>query len=315
MRSFVSVQRVNRRCKNTRKYLLKIALMERQLAGREYVEMSVHERMQHKYDKKLADVQAQLDQTTLLYRAARERELTREREAAAEAQEGGDGDEGDDDDGDDGSGDDDDGDDGGEGKADSPELRQLRELKQALGVAWNRNLPARSFCGDRTKQYSLDTWKKRTVKHLVAVLAGRAEGDDGLDVIVHVLKRLGYLELIMQHSSCKKLRKAIVEEAIKKWQLHWSARHALHIWDKLDLSRSQFETLRHLLYICFLSSTCRSLMITFPFECGRIPTTQAIVCSLVDSQLVCPVRHSISSSQMTLESLSRLRQAAASGMP
>ena len=46
--------------------LLKVAHLERQLAGREFVEASVHEGMQHRYEYKLAAVQKQLDETAEL---------------------------------------------------------------------------------------------------------------------------------------------------------------------------------------------------------------------------------------------------------
>ena len=59
--------------------MLKIAYLERQTAGKEYVEMGVHLGMQHRYDYKLSAVQTQLDQTASLYRLCREREAARER--------------------------------------------------------------------------------------------------------------------------------------------------------------------------------------------------------------------------------------------
>ena len=34
---------------------------------------------------------------------------------------------------------------------------------------------------------------------------------------------------------------------VAKVQEHWTARHAVHIWDRLELSRSQMEVLHHLL--------------------------------------------------------------------
>ena len=48
--------------------MLKIASLERQTAGKEYVEMSVHLGMQHRYDYKLSAVQTRLDQTAALRR-------------------------------------------------------------------------------------------------------------------------------------------------------------------------------------------------------------------------------------------------------
>ena len=66
--------------------MLKIAHLERQIAGKEFVERSVHEGMQHRSDYRLAAVQKQLDVTAELLRVHRERERERER-AEAEAEE------------------------------------------------------------------------------------------------------------------------------------------------------------------------------------------------------------------------------------
>ena len=41
--------------------------------------------------------------------------------------------------------------------------------------------------------------------------------------------------------------KAIIRRALNKIQEHWTPRHAVHVWDRLELSRSQMETLSHLL--------------------------------------------------------------------
>jgi hypothetical protein len=89
-----------------------------------------------------------------------------------------------------------------------------------------------------------------------AVLAGRGDGE-GIEDIGHVLDNLGYLKRLVDAKVFAKVRSAIVQEAMDKWQLHWSARHALHVWDKLDLSRSQFENLRHLLSFIFSPQTNR----------------------------------------------------------
>ena len=44
------------------------------------------------------------------------------------------------------------------------------------------------------------------------------------------------------------LLKGVVKEAVNKTQTHWTARYAVHVWDRLELSRSQImDTLRHLL--------------------------------------------------------------------
>ena len=67
--------------KEMRASVLKIAHLERQIAGKEFVERSVHDRMHYRNDQKLAAVQKQLDDTAELLRLMREREREREREA------------------------------------------------------------------------------------------------------------------------------------------------------------------------------------------------------------------------------------------
>ena len=71
------------------------------------------------------------------------------------------------------------------------------------------------------------------------------------------MDRLGYLKELVNTKVFAKVRCAIVQEAMDKWQLHWSARHALHVWDKLDLSRSQFDNLRYLLSFIFNPQTSK----------------------------------------------------------
>ena len=53
--------------------VLKIAVLERKIAGREYIETSVHMGMQHRYDYKLAAVQKQLDVTAEILKVMKER--------------------------------------------------------------------------------------------------------------------------------------------------------------------------------------------------------------------------------------------------
>ncbi|KAL1520725.1 hypothetical protein AB1Y20_022293 [Prymnesium parvum] len=58
-----------------------------------------------------------------------------------------------------------------------------------------------------------------------------------------------------RRSNQNNIQRRLVQEAIDKVQEHWSARHAIHVWDRLELSRSQMETLRHLLSFVYAYST------------------------------------------------------------
>ena len=56
--------------------------------------------------------------------------------------------------------------------------------------------------------------------------------------------------------------KAIVSESLDKAYDHWNARMAVHVWDRLELSDSKYETLRHLLSFVY-----------DPFADGYVPTS------------------------------------------
>ena len=116
----------------------------------------------------------------------------------------------------------------------------LQRLKQETGVRpMKSSVPARSV-----EQFEA---KKLSVRHMAAVLQGRGEGEN-IDLVADALHRAGYLErLVFEADRMQPLVKRIAKAAVNKTQEHWTARHAVHIWDRLELSRSQTETLRHLL--------------------------------------------------------------------
>ena len=81
---------------------------------------------------------------------------------------------------------------------------------------------------------------------MAAVLEGRGEGDC-IDMVAEALHRTGYLERLVQTERFQPIVKTIVRDAISKINEHWTPRHAVHVWDRLELSRAQMETLNHLL--------------------------------------------------------------------
>ena len=94
-------------------------------------------------------------------------------------------------------------------------------------------------------------WPKNSIRHMAAVLNGRGEGDD-INHIADALHRCGYLERLIKDAERPQAifrcdEKAITQRAVDKIQSHWTARHAVHVWDRLELTRSQMETLHHLL--------------------------------------------------------------------
>jgi hypothetical protein len=89
--------------------------------------------------------------------------------------------------------------------------------------------------------------RQLSARHMAAVLKGRGEGDN-INLIADALKRAGYLERLLDEADrVQPLLKGIVKGAVNKTSAHWTARHAVHVWDRLERSRSQMETLRHLL--------------------------------------------------------------------
>lgn len=86
-----------------------------------------------------------------------------------------------------------------------------------------------------------------SVRHMAEVLKGRGEGDN-INLIADALQRAGYLERLLKEAErVQPLVKGIAKDVVDKTQMHWTARHAVHVWDRLELSRNQMETLRHLL--------------------------------------------------------------------
>jgi hypothetical protein len=117
---------------------------------------------------------------------------------------------------------------------------------------------------------------------LKAVLAGRGDGD-ALEDIATALDRLGYLERLVDTKLFRKVRKKVVHHAMTQWQTHWGARHALHVWDRLDLSRDQFEALRHLLSFIYNPETNKYEPIRV-WEDPDDPTSCVLSCQLANRQ-------------------------------
>ena len=66
-------------------------------------------------------------------------------------------------------------------------------------------------------------------------------------MIAEALERHGYLEALATTKLFQPYAKAIARSVVAVSQQHWSPLHAVHVWDRLELSRSQMFTLTHLL--------------------------------------------------------------------
>ena len=123
---------------------------------------------------------------------------------------------------------------------------QLEQLRLATGVEEGRSAPPRNA----TSRQVAD----RSKKHMVAVLRGRGEGDD-INLVADALRRCGYTHRLFEADRFQHAVKAAVKDAMGKLQAHWTPRHAIHLWDRLDLSRAKMETLRHLLSFTYIPAT------------------------------------------------------------
>ena len=123
----------------------------------------------------------------------------------------------------------------------------LKEMKVQTGVATkSMSVPAR-------QSDSADA-KRASTRHMAAVLKGRGEGDD-INLVADALHRAGYLEPLMQADRVVEITKRMAQGVAAKQQAHWTALHAVHIWDRLELSREQMESLRHLLSFIYNPAT------------------------------------------------------------
>ena len=121
-------------------------------------------------------------------------------------------------------------------------------LRREAGLETNRFAPRRTYAGDSSKPTGESNWEKRSVRHIAAVIRGRP--------VAHVVAALARLEQQEAHpcltdvaaaESFQGVVRGIVQESVDLVADHWSARLSVHIWDRLELSRSNMEVLRHLL--------------------------------------------------------------------
>lgn len=109
-------------------------------------------------------------------------------------------------------------------------------------------VPAREFTGDMSKPTAVSNWTKLSTRHIAAVIRGRP-----MSHIVAAMSRrdsahpTGRLQEMAEAPSFASEAKNIVQQALRNLQEHWSARLSVHVWDRLELSSSKMETLRHLL--------------------------------------------------------------------
>ena len=139
-----------------------------------------------------------------------------------------------------------------------------------IGLTDIYSVPPRTFQGSGDKPTARSGWIKRVVRHVSCVLQGR-----DVDLIIKALERNKQLEAVISQPF---VQKAVATGVVKKIQEHWTPRLSVHLWDRLSLSRSECETLRHLLSFRYLPKPTDKFVPLFvwvnpddPDECVEFP--------------------------------------------
>ena len=129
-------------------------------------------------------------------------------------------------------------------------LERLSALEAETLPAYlhGRPLPARKFTGDAESKSAEAQYRKKAVAHMSHVLGGRGDGTN----IEHIAAAVAtadksYPSRLMATPQFTGLNRELSKSVVDAVQSHWTALLGVHIWDRLDLSRSQYDTLRHLL--------------------------------------------------------------------
>ena len=115
-----------------------------------------------------------------------------------------------------------------------------------VGLTDIYTVPSRTFTGNASAPTAFSTWSKRSIRHIAAVLAGRDE-----DFIIKAMVRNCQLDNLLKEP---RVAKKIILMIMHNISEHWTARLAVHLWDRLSLSRRECDTLRHLLSFEYIPS-------------------------------------------------------------
>ena len=129
-------------------------------------------------------------------------------------------------------------------------LHQVSKLKTACGLDPRyKKVPDVTFQGDASLPSAQAGWSKSVSKHVHAAVDGRLQSEEGAEAVARALSREGKeaVRRLFNTRQLAHLQKEIAQETLDAVAEHWTARHAVHVWDRLDLSDSKMETLRHLL--------------------------------------------------------------------
>ena len=126
----------------------------------------------------------------------------------------------------------------------------LRRLRESVGLAAKRQAPSRAFKGESTQSTAYAYWVKSCVRHITGVLRGRP-----LSLVIAAIKRLSKLRELTLCDEFASEVKFISQRVVSTVAQHWTTCLSVHVWDRLGLSRSRMDDLRHLLSFRYMPLT------------------------------------------------------------
>eukprot|EP00965_Chrysotila_dentata_P009025 293530-Pleurochrysis_carterae.AAC.1 len=110
----------------------------------------------------------------------------------------------------------------------------------------NISTPATTFVGNADRPTVLKRWADKVKKHVGAVLRGRCDTDESARLVAKALQSSNGkdgIARLMQTPEFIAHDKDVAKQTLNKMEEHWTARFSVHVWDRLELSRSKMETL------------------------------------------------------------------------
>ena len=152
-------------------------------------------------------------------------------------------------------------------------------LRARVGLdARYKTVPALSYEGGG----SSGSYKGRVQRHVKSVLQGRLDTEESAQAVARGIAAAGddAVLRLMETPEFAAYTQAEVKASMAKVAEHWSARLSVHVWDRLDLTDSKMDTLRHLLSFVFDRSTGKYVPIRI-WENPNDPSDYLVMTQLV----------------------------------
>ena len=152
-------------------------------------------------------------------------------------------------------------------------------LRARVGLdARYKTVPALSYEGGG----SSGSYKGRVQRHVKSVLQGRLDTEESAQAVARGIAAAGddAVLRLMETPEFAAFTQAEVKASMAKVAEHWSARLSVHVWDRLDLTDSKMDTLRHLLSFVFDRSTGKYVPIRI-WENPNDPSDYLVMTQLV----------------------------------